>query len=139
MCPNPPPRSLPGHSLLEDLDAFGWRGSSKRLRELCEMMLANGLFHWTQLDLVPEPSVLVGAEIFTSEELRILSDVRGRGRELPRWRPLFVRIVGIMWTLYHILRSTRTPEKKIDVQLCEIEPGFLSGEMHFAQLACARS
>jgi len=75
---------MSGHQWVEELGAFGWPSTHERLREFCEMLLANGLLHWTQLDLVSEPAALMGADVFTSEELRVLSDVRRRGREVPR-------------------------------------------------------
>ena len=55
-----------------------------RLEELCGMLVSNGLHHWTQLDYVPAPAELSGANSFTKNELCILLELQRRGREQPR-------------------------------------------------------
>ena len=46
--------------------------------------MANGLFHWTQLDKVKELTSLVGEEKLTDVEVKALCELQHNGRQAPQ-------------------------------------------------------
>ena len=54
------------------------------LHEMCEMLVANDVYHWTQLEHAGDPMTWTGADIFSAAELTGVELLQSRGKEVPR-------------------------------------------------------
>jgi hypothetical protein len=94
-------RGVIGCTWLDVLEAFvpSTRG---RLDEMRLMLVANGLFHWTQLGKVKDVMSLAGVENLTDEELKALRELQHNGRQAPQ-SPRCAR--AVTWQAHAIVQG----------------------------------
>jgi len=65
--------------------SLGWSGGESRLTALCEWIVRNDLFEWTQLEHAGDPKDWPGASEFQSTEINALRHLALIGKEEPKY------------------------------------------------------